>query len=364
MSEARKKSAVGRRLNKAGCGESALVERMAVGEAFDMTQKKQLVRLELGELETAIGGVHYMEDQESNMSVIEGFLVVHYLGQYSIAANAGKAVGLDGVVVADFFNTLGRLTTAGAGERNFPMGGYFNLFRAGGVTAELLSELYVLFWEAFSNDRGERSTGGVPHAMALMKDAKTFRAWYTSTDGRGHRAYAAAETMVKEAVCAFFAGLYAPGGRLGYELTSERRGVSATDIDIAWLPCAVLHDILYRVCSGATQKWLLKSEADAVLDISRGFRSQFDDETGEENLYSGSTMLQLRKTLSMCARAAGAPTDPVEAPDARKAIFLAVKNATRHKRFQAMALTDDVAVEITEELQRSSTSSTIGTCRS
>ena len=46
-------------------------ERVAVGEAFDLVQKKQLVRLELGTLETAIGGVHYMEDQESNMSVIE-----------------------------------------------------------------------------------------------------------------------------------------------------------------------------------------------------------------------------------------------------------------------------------------------------
>ena len=58
-----------------------------MGEAFDMVLKKQLVRLELDKLETAIGGVHYMEDQESNMSVIEGFLV-HYLGKYSIAANA------------------------------------------------------------------------------------------------------------------------------------------------------------------------------------------------------------------------------------------------------------------------------------
>ena len=58
---------------------------------------------------------------------------MHYLGKYSIAANAGKAAGLDGVVVADFFNALGRLTTAGS-ERNFPMGGYFNLFRAGGVS--------------------------------------------------------------------------------------------------------------------------------------------------------------------------------------------------------------------------------------
>ena len=33
---------------------------MAVGEAFDLVQKKQLVRLELGMLETAIGGVHYI----------------------------------------------------------------------------------------------------------------------------------------------------------------------------------------------------------------------------------------------------------------------------------------------------------------
>ena len=39
--------------------------------------------------------------------------------------------------------------------------------------------------------------------------------------------------MVKEAARSFFAGLYAPGGRLGYEVTSERRGVSADDIEIA-----------------------------------------------------------------------------------------------------------------------------------
>ena len=343
--DARKKSAIGRRLNKTGCGEAALVERVAVGEAFDLVQKKQLVRLELGTLETAIGGVHYMEDQESNMSVIEGFLVVHYLGKYSIAAHAGKADGLDGLVVADFFNALGRLTTAG-GERNFPMGGYYNLFRAGGVTARLLSELYMLLWDELSDDEDER------HAQAVMKNANTFRAWYTSAAGRAHRAYEEAEMMVKEAARSFFAGLYAPGGRLGYVVTSERRGVSADDMEIAWLPCAVLHDVLYRVCSGATQTWVLKhgNEPEAVLDISRGFRSQFDDETNEENLYSGSTALQLRKTFSICARAAGSVKDPVEMADARKAVFLAVKNMTRHKKYQAMAMTDDVAVEITEHL--------------
>ena len=89
--ESRKKSAVGRRANKAGCGQAALVERKASGEAFDMVQKQQLVRLELGQLEVAIGGVKYLEVMESNMSVIEGFLVVHYLGKVSIAAGAGKA---------------------------------------------------------------------------------------------------------------------------------------------------------------------------------------------------------------------------------------------------------------------------------
>ena len=56
-----------------------------------MVQKQQLVRLELGQLEVAIGGVKYLEVMESNMSVIEGFLVVHYLGKVSIAAGAGKA---------------------------------------------------------------------------------------------------------------------------------------------------------------------------------------------------------------------------------------------------------------------------------
>ena len=47
-----------------------------------------------------------------------------------------------------------------------------------------------------------------------------------------------------------------------------------------------------------------------------------DDETGEEKLYEGGTMLQLRKSFSVCARAAGAATDPVEEMEAKKAIFL------------------------------------------
>ena len=68
--------------------------------------------------------------------------MVHYLGKVSIIPSAGKTAGLDGTVAADFFNTLGRLTTAG-GERNFPMGGYYNLFRAGGVTADLLRAMQV-----------------------------------------------------------------------------------------------------------------------------------------------------------------------------------------------------------------------------
>ena len=68
--EARKKSAVGRRLNKAGCGEAALVERVAVGEAFDLVQKKQLVRLELGTLETAIGGVHLRIPAEQGLRAV------------------------------------------------------------------------------------------------------------------------------------------------------------------------------------------------------------------------------------------------------------------------------------------------------
>ena len=135
-------------------------------------------------------------------------------------------------------------------------------------------------------------------------------------------------------------------------MTSERREVSAADFEIAWLPCAVLHDVLYKVCAASTQRWLLKNggNADEVLDVSRGFRSQFDDETAEENLYAGSTALQLRKTWSICARAAGAAIDPVETAEARKAIFLAVKNMTRHKKYQAMAMTDDVVVEVAEEL--------------
>ena len=203
---ARSKSAIGRKLNAAGSGQAAGVKRHAVGEAFDRVQKAQNVRLEISELESAIGGVHYLEDQESNMSVIEGFLVVHYLGKMSIVPGSGKGAEIDGTVAADFFNALGRLTTAG-GERNFPMGGYYNLFRAGGVTGELLRAL----------DSGFRSSLG-EQADALMKNANTFRVWYTSAAGGAHDAYHEAEAAVKSAAAKFFARLYEPGGRLGYTI--------------------------------------------------------------------------------------------------------------------------------------------------
>ena len=90
----------------------AHVPRLASG-VFDEVQKRMAVRAELDELEKASGCVHYGADQESNMSVIDGFLTVHYFGKLSIVVGARKAEGITGLVVADFFNTVGRTASEG-----------------------------------------------------------------------------------------------------------------------------------------------------------------------------------------------------------------------------------------------------------
>lgn len=188
-----------------------------------------------------------------------------------------------------------------------------------------------------------------------MKNATTFKKWYTSVEAATHSAYCAAEALVIEAAKQFFAGMYTPGGRMGYLVPAGGRAVRPSDFTIAWLPRAVLHAVLLRVCashhSSVVVKFLRKTTDTDVLDISGGFgSSQLDDETAEEKLYEGGYMLQLRKAFSMSVRAAGGVSDPLETREARRAVFLAVKTATRHKHFQAMAITDDVVVEAAEDL--------------
>ena len=132
--ESRKNSSKGRQHNQVATGDASAVKRRAAG-VFDASRKAQATREETEELEKAIGGVHYLEDQESNMSVIDGFLIVHYKGQHSIVQGTGKAAGLTEEVVADFFNTIGHRVNDGNGEGTFPMGGYWNLFRGNGAAS-------------------------------------------------------------------------------------------------------------------------------------------------------------------------------------------------------------------------------------
>ena len=319
--ESRKSRKKGRQLNLLGSGRAAEVPRMAEG-IFDQARRERAVRLEISELELNIGAVHYVEDQDSKVSVIEGFLIVHYLGKLSVVPGAGKAEGVTQLVVADFFNALGRICTA-AGERAFPFGGYWNVFRGQGVTAALLLQVRALLAEAFGGD------------APLLTNALTCRAWPTAAEGRGDDAcYVACQHAVRAAAQQCFASLYAAGGRL------HREGVAPPApgaFVIEWVPRAVLHDVVSRACSAPTRAWLRRqTEGEgALLDMSRGWKGQLDDETGDEGLYTGLTMLQVRKTFSMCARAAGCPTDPTEGREAKKAIFLAVKNATKNKRCAA-----------------------------
>jgi len=61
-------------------------------------------------------------------------------------------------------------------------------------------------------------------------------------------------------------------------------------------------------------------------------------------MYSGGYILQLGKALSVYLRAATDGVDMTETQIARRARFLAVKNATRMRRFRSIAVTDDVFV--------------------
>ena len=99
------------------------------------------VERETAALSAAIGDPVSNSSEESKLCIFESFLVLHYMGAHSVKpeANGSRAVGITGHVMANFFNTIGR--TAQHGERSFPFGGYFNAFKANGMTAAGFREL-------------------------------------------------------------------------------------------------------------------------------------------------------------------------------------------------------------------------------
>ena len=84
--------------------------------------------------------------------------------------------------------------------------------------------------------------------------------------------------------------------------------------------------------------------------MARGFTSENDAMTGEVGTYTGNYMLQLGKTLSVALRALNDGTDACETRLARRARFLAVKNATRLRKYRSVAVTDDIFVDAVARL--------------
>ena len=344
--KSREKRKKGRQLNRAGAGAAASVERAAAA-VLDAAEHDAAVEREVTELSAAIGDAGTNSSDESKLAIIESFLLVHYKGEHSLLRDAKAAGGISGHVVANFFNTIGRV--ADAGEWCFPMGGYFNTFKESGVTAGLLWELREIVRTQFGG--GHRS--GAVEAVPIMRSATAFKEWYASSEARKSDTFRLLGAAVTKALQRFCAALYAPGGRLNH--AAVRHGVAlpkAADFKVRWLPDTVLHTILWRLYSKVTSRWLnLKERRSAdALNMAHGFKSENDELSGELRLYTGNYMLQLSKAFSVALRAATDGVDSTEMPLARRARFLAVKNATRLRRYRSIAVTDDIFVEAVMDL--------------
>jgi hypothetical protein len=287
-----------------------------------------------------------MAADESKMSIIESFLLVHYKGEHSVHPSVRAAEGISGHVVAHFFNTIGRV--AAEGEWSFPMGGYYNLYKETAVTRELLLELREI---ARLRIGGGSRSAATETSATVMKDAQSFKAWYSSREGQASDAYAMLRSAVVKSVQQFCAQLYQPGGRLHYAAVSRGTALpKVADFRVRWLPQTVLHSILWRLCSKTTKSWIRKAKVGDTLNVAQGFKSECDDLTGEVGIYTGNYMLQLGKAFSLYVRALTSGVDPTELPLARKARYNAVKNATRLRKHRSVAVTDDLFVDAVRPL--------------
>ena len=328
-------------------GAAATVERLAAA-LCDVEAHDAAVERETAALAAAIGDPVSNSSDESKLSIIESFLVLHYMGAHSVKpeGRSSRAAGITGHVVANFFNTIGR--TAQHGEFSFPFGGYFNAFKASGMTAAGFRELREIVRTQLCGGRH----GVALHGNAVTKHCVSFKMWFTSAEGRASICYKMLEECVVKLLQQWCAAQYRPGGRLEYAQHRSGRAVpSSAEFKVSWLPDAVLHSILYRVLSPHTEKWLKLQPSDAaVRDIAQGFTSENDAITGEVGTYTGNYMLQLGKTLSVALRALNDGTDACETRLARRARFLAVKNATRLRKYRSVAVTDDIFVDAVARL--------------
>ena len=179
--ESRKKRAKGRALNRAGAGAAGAVERQAAGILDDPAERERAVERETAALGAAIGDSISNATEASKMAIVDSFLLVHYLGKHSVHPSAKAAEGISGHIVADFYNTIGRV--ADAGERCFPMGGYFNTFKESGVSAALVRGVREIMRTQYGG--GRRSGGG--ESDMLLKSCASAKAWYRMRAWMGRR---------------------------------------------------------------------------------------------------------------------------------------------------------------------------------
>jgi len=177
--------------------------------------------------------------------------------------------------------------------------------------------------------------------QALTRNASAFHKWYADPLnemavqllGRG----GAVNVLIMRAAKECFAGMYQAGGRLFTGTTCEL-SVAAGFCDIE-VPGGVVRDVMRCLYSHPTERWLRqheKGKAGPSRDISRGFRSQVaGDASGRLNLYSGTTVVQMQKTLTFMLNCSG--NLAMEDRLVRRAFFVAMVTVTRHKKYQADA---------------------------
>ena len=139
----------------------------------------------------------------------------------------------------------------------------------------------------------------------------------------------------------FFAAQYQVGGRLHNPEEQPPTAASFADFEV---PGGVVRDVLRTIFSAETGRWMRRNDG-KPRDIARGFRSQVaHDGSGRSQLYQGSTVVQMCKTLTFVLGASCSGPNPMADREAKRAFFVAMVSVTRHKKYQAEALTDKRAV--------------------
>jgi hypothetical protein len=221
-----------------------------------------------------------------------GVLQVHYFGRLSVH-DVSRIGGVDEFVVADFFNTVSNVKLAGSlddgtacSEPRFPFGGYWQAMREG-TTAGDIRRLRALVHTVLGEDSEH------------VENADTFRAWYQCNENRRSELFAQLVDVLAAIARRSFAGLYADGGCLHNPLREEE--VTEAVWMRVYLPRAVIDGHLRTLFASATSRWLEKAyDFELHEHLRRGFRTEKVE--GETQLYSGGTMVQYRKTLSVMLR--------------------------------------------------------------